>query len=58
LQIASQAEAGYLGDHVAATFHMAHYFRLVGEPTPRAGKMVERVLRSQKPDGGFDVRPG
>jgi geranylgeranyl transferase type-2 subunit beta len=56
LQIASQTEDGYLGDHVAAAFHMAHYFRLVGEPTPRAGKMVERVLRSQKPDGGFDIK--
>jgi len=56
LQIASQTEDGYLGDHVAATFHMAHYFRLVGEPTPKAGKMVERVLRSQKPDGGFDIK--
>jgi hypothetical protein len=56
LQTASQAEDGYLGDHVAATFHMAHYFRLVGEPTPKAGKMVERVLRSQKPDGGFDIK--
>lgn len=55
-QIASQTEDGYLGDHVAATFHMAHYFRLVGEPTPRARKMVERVLRSQKPDGGFDIK--
>src|ERR1035438_6108440 len=52
LLIASQTEDGYLGDHLAATFHMAHYFRLVGEPTPRARKMVERVLRSQKPDCG------
>jgi hypothetical protein len=24
-QIASQAADGYLGDHVAATFHLAHY---------------------------------
>ena len=56
LQIASQTEDGYLGDHVAATFHLAHYFRLIGEPTPKARKMVERVLRSQKPDGGFDIK--
>jgi prenyltransferase beta subunit len=56
LQTASQTEDGYLGDHVAATFHLAHYFRLVGEPTPRAQQMVERVLRSQKPDGGFDIK--
>ncbi|HSA03703.1 MAG TPA: terpene cyclase/mutase family protein, partial [Candidatus Paceibacterota bacterium] len=26
LQVRNQTEDGYLGDHVAATFHMAHYF--------------------------------
>jgi len=55
-QIANQKEDGYLGDHVAATFHMAHYFRLVGRPTPKAEPMVKRVLRDQKPDGGFDIK--
>jgi len=55
-QIANQADDGYLGDHVAATFHLVHYFRLVGEPTPKADKIVQRVLKSQKPDGGFDIK--
>jgi geranylgeranyl transferase type-2 subunit beta len=56
LMTESQAEDGYLGDHVAATFHMAHFFRLIGEPTPRAGPMIERVLRDQKPDGGWNIK--
>jgi geranylgeranyl transferase type-2 subunit beta len=56
LQIKSQAEDGYLGDHVASSFHMAHYFRLLGEPTPKASQMVARVLRDQKPDGGWNIK--
>jgi geranylgeranyl transferase type-2 subunit beta len=55
-QIANQKDDGYLGDHVAATFHMAHYFRLVGQPTPKAALMVNRVLKDQKPNGGFDIK--
>ncbi|MGO9202425.1 MAG: prenyltransferase/squalene oxidase repeat-containing protein [Limisphaerales bacterium] len=55
-QIASQAEDGYLGDHVAATFHMAHYFRLIGQPTPKARQMIARVLRDQKADGGWNIK--
>ena len=55
-QIANQTDDGYLGDHVAAAFHLAHYFRLVGQPTPKAGRMVQRVVQSQKPDGGFDIK--
>src|SRR5207249_2244408 len=31
-----QDEDGYLNNHVAATFHAAHYYRLVGASTPRA----------------------
>ncbi len=58
-QIGSQKDDGYLGDHVAATFHMAHYFRLIGQPTPKAEQMVRRVLRDQKADGGWDIKePG
>lgn len=56
LQMRSQAADGYLGDHVAASFHMAHYFRLVGENTPMAQQMVERVLRDQKEDGGWNIK--
>jgi geranylgeranyl transferase type-2 subunit beta len=55
-QISAQTDDGYLGDHVAATFHLAHYFRLVGEATPRSAKMVARVLRDQKPNGGWDIK--
>jgi Prenyltransferase and squalene oxidase repeat len=51
-----QAEDGYLGDHVAATFHMAHFYRLIGQPTPRADRMIARVLRDQKPEGGWDIK--
>jgi geranylgeranyl transferase type-2 subunit beta len=52
----NQADDGYLGDHVAATFHMAHFYRLLGEPTPRADRMVARALRDQKPTGGWDIK--
>lgn len=48
-----QDETGYSNDHVAATFHASHYYRLVGEETPRAKEMVARILRDQKPDGSW-----
>jgi len=48
-----QAPDGYLNNHVAATFHAAHYYRLIGEPAPMAERMIERVLRDQKPDGSW-----
>lgn len=48
-----QAPDGYLNNHIAATFHAAHYYRLVGEPTPMAERIIERVLRDQKPDGSW-----
>lgn len=50
-----QAEDGYLNDHVAATFHAVHYYRLLGEPTPKAEAMLARVLRDQKPDGSWKL---
>jgi geranylgeranyl transferase type-2 subunit beta len=52
----NQQPDGYLGDHVAATFHMAHFYRLIGQPTPRAERMVQRVLHDQKPDGGWNIK--
>jgi prenyltransferase beta subunit len=52
----NQAVDGYLGDHVASTFHMAHFFRLIGEPVPHAREMVARVLRDQRPDGGWNIK--
>src|SRR5207302_2348369 len=48
-----QGPDGYLNDHVAATFHAAHYYRLVGEPTPKAEQIVKRVLRDQNRDGSW-----
>ncbi len=53
---AQQAEDGYLQDHVAATFHMSHFYRLVGLPTPRALRMVARVLKDQSADGGWAIK--
>lgn len=53
----TQAEDGYLDDHVAATFHLVHYYRLLGAPTPRADALVARVLRDQKPDGSWLRNP-
>jgi geranylgeranyl transferase type-2 subunit beta len=44
---------GYLHEHVAATFHAAHYYRLIGKPVPKAEAMLARVLRDQKADGSW-----
>jgi geranylgeranyl transferase type-2 subunit beta len=52
-----QADDGYLNDHVAATFHAAHYYRLLGEATPRADAILKRTLRDQKPDGSWLLNP-
>lgn len=48
---------GYINDHVAATFHAAHYYRLIGADVPRAEAMLKRVLRDQKPDGSWMLNP-
>jgi len=48
-----QDDTGYSNNHVAATFHASHYYRLVGEDTPRAKEMVARILRDQKPNGSW-----
>jgi geranylgeranyl transferase type-2 subunit beta len=53
----TQGEDGYVDDHVASTFHLVHYYRLVGAPTPKADAIVARVLRDQKPDGGWLLNP-
>lgn len=52
-----QSEDGYLNDHVAATFHAVHYYRLLNEKTPKAEAMLARVLRDQKPDGSWLLNP-
>ena len=48
---------GYLNDHIAATFHAAHYYRLTNRETPKADAMLKRVLRDQKPDGSWLLNP-
>jgi len=48
---------GYLHEHVAATFHAAHYYRLTGAETPKAEAMVKRTLRDQKADGSWVLNP-
>jgi geranylgeranyl transferase type-2 subunit beta len=48
-----QAPDGYLNNHIAATFHAAHYYRLVGETTPLAERILQRALREQKSDGSW-----
>ena len=53
--VSHQKEDGYLGDHVASTFHAAHYYRLIGEATPKADAMVNRVLQDQKEDGSWQL---
>lgn len=52
-----QDEDGYLHEHIAATFHAAHYYRLINEPVPKAEAMLRRVLRDQKPDGSWLLNP-
>jgi hypothetical protein len=52
-----QADDGYLNDHIAATFHAAHYYSLLGEPTPQAEAIVGRTLRDQKADGSWLLNP-
>lgn len=52
-----QAQDGFLHDHIAATFHAVHYYRLIGQPTPLAERIVERTLRDQKPDGSWLLNP-
>jgi len=57
LILSEQTEDGYLRNHVASTFHAAHYFRLIGQPTPKAKAMVDRVINDQKDDGSWHLHP-
>ncbi len=52
-----QAEDGYMRNHIAATFHLVHYYRLLGEATPKADAIVRRVLREQAADGSWLINP-
>jgi hypothetical protein len=53
----AQDDDGYLHDHIAATFHAAHYYRLTNRETPKAEAMVGRTLRDQKADGSWLLNP-
>jgi geranylgeranyl transferase type-2 subunit beta len=48
---------GYLHEHIAATFHAAHYYRLTNRDTPKADAMVKRTVREQKADGSWLKNP-
>jgi geranylgeranyl transferase type-2 subunit beta len=48
---------GWLNNHVAATFHAAHYYRLIGEDVPKGEAMLRKTLRLQKPDGSWMLNP-
>jgi prenyltransferase beta subunit len=52
-----QDRDGYLNDHIAATFHAAHYYQLQGAMPPKAEAMLARTLRDQKPDGSWLLNP-
>jgi hypothetical protein len=53
-----QDEDGYLHNHIANTFHMVHYYRLVGDKNvPKADKILARVLRDQSVDGSWLINP-
>lgn len=53
----AQDADGYLHNHVAATFHAAHYYRLIGAAVPKAEAMLARTLREQRPDGSWLRNP-
>lgn len=53
----TQAEDGYLHEHVASTFHAVHYYRLVGAKMPMAEAIVKRVLSDQNANGGWFINP-
>jgi hypothetical protein len=52
-----QADDGYMNDHIAATFHLVHYDRLVHDEPPKADAIRARCLRDQKPDGSWLLNP-
>jgi geranylgeranyl transferase type-2 subunit beta len=52
-----QADDGYMNNHVAATFHLVHYYRLMGEATPAAEKIVARTVKDQHSNGSWLLNP-
>lgn len=53
----NQGPDGFVLHQVPSTFHLVHFFRLIGEPTPKGASIVQEILREQQPDGGW-VLPG
>lgn len=52
-----QAEDGYIGEHIASTFHAVHYYRLVGEKTPKGEAILKRALKDQHANGSWFINP-
>jgi hypothetical protein len=52
-----QDKDGYMHNHAANTFHLAHYYGLMKEPTPLAEAIIARMLREQKADGSWLINP-
>jgi geranylgeranyl transferase type-2 subunit beta len=52
-----QADDGYMRNHIAATFHLVHYYRLLKEATPKAEAVLARAVRDQKADGSWFLNP-
>lgn len=52
-----QAEDGYIGEHIAATFHAVHYYRLIGKKTPKAEAILKRCLKDQHANGSWFINP-
>ena len=44
-----QDEDGYIHDHIASTFHAVHYYRLIGEKTPKGDNILR--ARAARPEG-------
>lgn len=52
-----QADDGYIQEHIASTFHAVHYYRLVGEPVPKADQILKRALKDQHANGSWFINP-
>lgn len=52
-----QADDGYMHNHIANTFHLAHYYALMGQPTPKAEAILKRVLKDQNANGSWLINP-
>jgi geranylgeranyl transferase type-2 subunit beta len=53
----TQADDGYIHEHVASTFHAVHYYRLIDAKVPKADAIVRRVLKDQHANGSWFINP-